>query len=92
MDIRRRRRTRRRRSRRRYEPVLQVAEIMLTLVTVNAPPRPVLLLELELLLDGDDALLLLDGDDEDDGVELLGDDEFSIELLLPDMRPVTITW
>jgi hypothetical protein len=70
--------------------VLQVAEIMLTLVTV-IDPRPVL--ELELLLDGDDELLLLDGDDEDDDAELLGDEEFSIALLLPpDIRPVTITW
>jgi len=80
--------------------VLQVAEIMLTLVTVNAPPRPLLVLELELLLDGEDDVLLLDGDDEDDDEELLGDDEellgddeFSMALLLPpDMRPVTITW
>jgi hypothetical protein len=73
--------------------VLQVAEIMLTLVTVNAPPRPAPLLELELLLDGEDALLLLDGDEDDDDEELLGDDEFSIALPLPpDMRPVTITW
>jgi hypothetical protein len=49
----------------------------------------------EPLVDGEDELLLLDGDDEDDD-ELLGDDEFSIELPLllplPDMLPVTITW
>jgi len=45
------------------------------------------------VLDGEDELLLLDGDDEDDDVELLGDDELSIELLLPpDRVPVTITW
>jgi hypothetical protein len=73
-------RRRRRRPERRYELVLQVVEIMLTLVTVNVPPLPVLALELGLLLDGDDA----DGDDED-GDELLGDAELS-------MRPVTITW
>jgi hypothetical protein len=74
--------------------VLQVAEIMLTLVTVIDPPLPPLVLELELLLDGDDELLLvLDGDDEDDDAELLGEDEFSMALpLAPDMRPVTITW
>ena len=42
------------------------------------------------MLDGEDELLL-DGDDDD--VELLGDDELSIELLLPpDRVPVTITW
>jgi hypothetical protein len=81
-----------------YEPVLQVAEIMVTLDTVIDPPRPEPELELlvplpEPLVDGEDELLLLlDGDDEDDD-ELLGDDEFSIELLLPpDMVPVTITW
>ena len=83
-----------------YEPVLQVAEIMLTLVTVIDPPRPMLplALALEPLLDGEAELLLLDSDDADDEEldgddELLGDEEFSIALPLPpDMRPVTITW
>jgi hypothetical protein len=93
-SIRRRRTMRRRRSGRRYEPVLQVAEIMLTLVTVIDPPRPAPVVELELapLLDGDDDEALLDGDDEDDEDELLGEDELSIAPLPPDMRPVTITW
>jgi hypothetical protein len=56
--------------------VLQVAEIMLTLVTVNDPPLPAL--ELDAPDDGDVA-----------DAELLGDAELSIA---PDMRPVTITW
>ena len=70
-------RRRRRRPGRCYEPVLQVAEIMLTLVTVNVPPLAALelVLALGLALDGDDA-------DED---ELPGAEELS-------MRPVTITW
>ena len=72
---------RRRRSDDPYEPVLQVAEIMLTFVTVNVAP----LAALDALLDGDDE----DGDEEDgaaeDGDDALGDAELS-------MRPVTITW
>jgi len=64
-----------------YEPVLHVAEIMLTLVTVRDPP---LAPEAELLADVEAALL---GDEE------LGAAEFSIvpTLVLP-MRPVTSTW
>ena len=61
-EIRRRRSARRRRPGIRYEPVLHVAEIMLTLVTViDALPA----LALEALLDGDDV----------DGDEALGDAE-----------------
>ena len=65
-----------------YEPVLQVAEIMLTFVTVNVPPLAALELE-----------ALLDGDDEDEGDELGdaedGDDVLDDELSI---RPVSITW
>jgi hypothetical protein len=62
--------------------VLQVAEIMLTLVTVNDAPRLALALELGALLDGgveDGGLLGVDG------LDALSVDPGS-------MRPVIITW
>jgi len=79
---------RRRRPERCYEPVLHVAEIMLTLVTVNEPLLA-LALALGLVLDGD----VEDGDVEDGDVEdgdvedgePLDDDVLSI-------FPVSITW
>lgn len=67
---------------RRYEPVLQVAEIMLTLVTVNDPPLLVVVVVVEELVDGDEDELLGDVDVVDD------DDELSVE---PEKRPVIIT-
>ena len=67
---------------RRYEPVLQVAEIMLTLVTVNDPPLLAVVVVVEELVDGDDDELLGD-------VEVVDDDEeLSVE---PEKRPVSIT-
>lgn len=74
-EKRRRRRTRRRHHER-YEPVLQVAEIMLTLVTVKDPPLP--------------EVLEADGDDEADALGAA--ELSVAAPPAPAMRPVTIIW